>query len=456
MMRILTLIAVALLHPLSSHAYHKVGNGDDGGDLEGLKRLTEGPIVQARTEALTLLKKLNTVGVRYLSLLAPEVERSELFLVSEDKDINPETDSGVFHGNLQGKVFARTFAEPHAATRFFPASLALSSSQLVALHIHEALHRALPHWVREDEAKVGRITLAITSPGATHDGVAATVESTIPAPMTLARPADGLTARYQTDIPVGEYRRVSSLSYSYRHFLRPSETSSFPIYSMHVLQSDLYPFGGENTPFGMGLEGTIVSSLRGGTKPGPLGISARLRLWQRDGFDVGIWALASLNLLSNDELKNSPYGRDLFTFGTSMRKRTTHFYIENYLSYTGAGQTRQKIGSVEYLFQYGDVINAKLRTGLSYSFLDVGAFAELHLARYFRVSGGAFGPYDPGAYRLISVGPEITARFGAFSASIFGRILVDSTQGANFDYLGNLMGAGTAQGNLGSAVSYAF
>jgi len=76
-------------------------------------------------------------------------------------------DEGPFHVNLMGKVYARTFPEPHAATRFFPAAAKLDSEQLQALHIHEALHRALPDSVREDEAVVSEITLAPSATAAT-------------------------------------------------------------------------------------------------------------------------------------------------------------------------------------------------------------------------------------------------------------------------------------------------
>lgn len=449
-------VAIFVLFTASVQAYHKVGNGDDGGDLEAHTPLSSGPIVEARAKALSLLQKLGTSGVRSLGGLVPEVERTELFLVTADKQANPESDPGAFHSDLTGRVYARTFAQPHAATRFFPIATELTQDQLVALHIHEGLHRSLPEHVRENEAKVSQITLAITAPGATRDQVQNVVEQVVPDATPLSRPSDGYTAHYRLSEGGSEFRRISNLSYSYRTFLKGQDTSAYPIRSMHVLQSDLYPFGGENTPFGMGIEASMIDSPAAGLQAGPLGLSARLRIWERSGFDVGLWAVASLNMLSAEELNNSPYGRSIYTGGIFIRKRASAFYLENFLSYTLPGETKQTIGLVDYRYEYGGVINAKIRAGLNFKVVDLGVFGEIHLADYFRVSGGAFMPFDKGAYRLVSVGPELTFRYAGLAGSVFGRAVVNATQGANFDYLGNLMGAGAAQGSVGMGVSYAF
>jgi hypothetical protein len=437
-------------------AYQKVGNGDDGGDLEALTALTSGPIVDARAKAVVLLEKLGTSGIRTLGALAPEVERTELFLVTADKQANPESDQGAFHTDMNGRVYARTFAQPHAATRFFPIAITLTQDQLVALHIHEGLHRSLPEHVRENEAKVSQITLAINAPGASRDQVQSVVDQVVPHISPLSRPSDGYTAHYQLSGGRSDFRRISNLSYSYRVFLKGQDTSAFPIRSMHVLQSDLYPFGNENTPFGMGIEASMIDSSAAGLQAGPLGLSARLRIWERSGFDVGLWAVASLNMLSADELNNSPYGRSIYTAGIFIRMRTPVFYIENFLSSTFPGETKQTIGLVDYRYEYGRVINAKIRAGINFQAVDIGVFGEVHLAEYFRVSGGAFTPFDKGAYRLVSVGPELTFRYSGWAASFFGRAVINATQGANLDYLGNLMGAGAAQGSIGMGVSYAF
>ncbi len=455
MKRFTSHLILALVICSAAHGYQKVGNGDDGGDLEGAVPLTDGPLLKARETAIAKLLLLNTSGIRSLGNLIPEVSKSDLYLSPSEKAANLPSDQGSFHANMQGMVYARTFARPHAATRFFPSALTLTADQMVALHIHEGLHRSLPPAVRENEAVVTQLTLSITAPGANHDQVEAVVHTVVPDEI-VQPPADGLSAHYRVLNTETPYRRVSNLRYSFRQFLEPKVNGTFPIRSMHVIQSDLYPFGGENTPFGMGLEASMIQSDAAGMQSGPLGISARLRLFQRAGFDAGIWGVASLNTLSTEELKNSPYGRSLLTFGLFIRKRLPGFYIENFLSYTLPGDVTQLLGAVNYNYQYGGVFNAKVRVGFAHGIFDFGAFTEMHLAQDFRVTGGAFKPFDTGAYRLVSMGPEVAVSLGEVSVSVFGRMIIDSTKGANFDYLGNLMGAGTAQGSIGTAVNYAF
>ena len=56
---------------------------------------------------------------------------------------------------------------------------------------------------------------------------------------------------------------------------------------------------------------------------GPFGISARLKVWGQRDFDFGVWSTASLNVLSNEELKKSPFGRDIYTLGITLFEAVT-------------------------------------------------------------------------------------------------------------------------------------
>ena len=87
--------------------------------------------------------------------------------------------------------------------------------------------------------------------------------------------------------------------------------------------------------------------------------------------------------------------------------------------------------------------------------MSVGGYGEIHLADYFRVKGGAF-KYDSGRYRILSAGPEMAFTIENIEIGMQGRFLVGATQSANFDYLGNLLGVGTAQGGLGASASILF
>jgi len=428
------LLAFTLGAPLL--AGNKVGNGDDGGDLEGALPITDGPLAKSRKVALDKLKHLNVEGIHGLGKLIPEVERANLYLSQLDVpgDANDGTTSP------EGLVYARTMPEEHAPTRFFPIALKLDQEQLAALHIHEALHRSLPPSVREDEMLVRQLTLALTSPETTHDRVALMASERIPSELEMAKQE--------------HFKQPSNVGYAFREFLSGDATSSYPIERMHIIHSDLYPFGDGDAPIGFGIEASVVSR-PGITESGPLGLSAKMRLWSGRGFDIGVFGAASLNVLSAEELKNSPFGRDVFTLGISMRKDLRRFYVENFLSCTFAGKSKRTVGRIDYDYAYGDIVVAKIRGGARLGDFDLGGFAELTLAESFKVSGGAFNT-DLGRYRIFSMGPELTYTQEDFKLGVSGRFLVDATRGANFDYLGHLMGPGVAQGGIQFSSSVLF
>lgn len=443
----------------SAHASPaRVGNGDDGADLEHLSPLKSGSIMQARDRALALVRKLNVSGISGLGFLEPEIERSPLFLSSEDLPANLEQDQGVFHSSMQGKVFARTLSEPHAATRFYPAAKSLHADQLASLHIHEALHRALPEEVRQNEAAVSALTLAITTPGTTHDSVAAVAERWIPEAETEAdeepeteKPAAKMATELNSSAGAtlaqdARVRQPSLFSYEYRRY-NPAENgiSTVSLRGAHVLRSDLYPFGSEQSTIGIGIEGSVV---QGSSKTwmGPLGISGRMRLWSGRGFDVGAWGMVALNVLSASELKNSPLGRDATSAGLSIRKDLRFLTIENRIGVTLPDKAKQEVGAVTYNHEFGSIVLASISAAARLGALRIGGFAELNLADNYRVSGGAFD-FESGRYRLLSGGPRISYETLDFVASLSGNLLIDATQNANFDYLGNLLGQGSGQGS---------
>jgi hypothetical protein len=455
-MKAMIVLALVLLGSQAWAGPTKLGNGDDGMDLEGATPIKDGPVVDARAKALELVKRLDTPGVAGLGMLIPELETSNYYLAQQDTTATLPVDQSKFHSDLRGLTYARTFATPHAATRFFPAAMKLSQDQLVALEIHEALHRALPEAVREDEASVAAMTLAITSPDATHDQIMAESKALklVPDPIPTAALAAAPPAE---EFPPGEDARINNPSlfgYSYRSYQDPKGVSQFPVHSMQVLQSFLYPFGNSRSAFGFGIEASLID-LPDGLQSGPLSLSARTRLWSGRGYDIGLWGVASLNTLSTDELKNSPFGRDVYTLGISMRKDLKAFYVENFLSYSASGQATQTFGMVPATYSYGGIVNASVHGGASVSKLRVGGFAEVYLADYFRFSTPSFA-FDSGRYRIVGAGPELSWMDKSFCVTLAGRLLVDATQGANYDYLGNIMGPGVAQGNLSATVSIYF
>ncbi len=447
------LICVPQFGTVAEATVTKVGNGDDGSDLEGFERVESGPLQDARRVAIEKLKKLNVDGIEGLGFLIPEVERTVFYRAKRDVQAKLEDESG--HSDLRGLVFARTFAEPHAATRFFPVAEKLDQDQLVALQIHEGLHRALPAAIREDEKKVAALTLSITAPEATFDRVKQVAQQQMP--FRLENQA-AIASSGSSRAPLPEdasIRRPSTFSYGYTYFTQNPDLSESNISGVHSIQSFMYPFGSDENPIGVGIELSFVTT-ENQNHLGPLGLSGRARLWSARGFDVGAWASAHLSALSSDDLKNSRYGRDLYSVGLSLRKEDSRFYLENTLGWTIPSKAEQKIGSVNYQYEYGSVFDATVRVGAKFGIFRLGGYGQVLLSDYYRINGGAFSGYDSGRYKLVSVGPTLTASYQNYSFEVFGKKIITATRDANFEYVGNLLGEGTGQAAVGARFSLQF
>ncbi|MEQ1876141.1 MAG: hypothetical protein ABL958_05810 [Bdellovibrionia bacterium] len=457
----------------------KVGNGDDGTDLEGFAEITSGPIFESQKAAADHLKKMNVQGIAGLGVLIPEVEKAQLFLAQRDVQANLGDDQGTYHTDFNGLVFARSLPEAHAPTRFFPAAKKLTQEQLIALHIHEGLHRSLPLSVREDESKVAQLTLAITSPGSNHDRIRTVAEKHIPAGrINTLRIAGGggggdSYANYGGDrlessperaatvasnvYPIADNPKVSRpsiLAYTYQGFTQNNENDTQPVDSMQTFQSVMYPFGTSRVPIGLGIEASFLK-FKDETQMGPLGLSFRMRVFQLRGFDIGTWATASLNTLSSDELKNSPYGRDVFSTGISLRKDLPNAYVENLIGVTSSGKVEQKLGNVKYTHDYGSVVNVTVKAGLRRGHLLAGGFGEILLADNYRLTGPNFED-ETGRYQIFAYGPDLGWEQDFWAVRVFGRFIGSSTKNANFTTLGNLMGKGAGQGSIGAQLSLLF
>jgi hypothetical protein len=445
-------LATLLLHSSSARsATTRIGNGDEGSDLEGFTAITSGAIFDSRAEAVTLLKSLNVKGIAGLGQLLPEVEDTKLYITKKDSSAVQNSDQNQFHADMKGRVYARTFAEPHAVTRFFPVAEKLDHDQLVALNIHEGLHRSLPADIRENESIVSEITLAITAPGANADGIRNVVRKFLPETTSTSFSAE------PPGIPMSDTSRAKNPSvfgYEYRSYRNLADNKSFTINSMHIIETELYPFSIGQSPFGLGIKFSFVE--RPNTSyMGPLDLSGKIRIWTYRGFDVGTFIEASLNSLSNQELKQSQFGRDAFKVGVSVKRDLNYFSIENFLSYMFAGNSVERVGNIDYTYSYGSVVTASTHPALLLGPLRLGGFFEFMLGDHYRVSGGAFS-YDPGRYRLVSIGPELQLRIQNVVLGVSGRFLLDHTKDASFDSLGDLMGSGVAQGSISGQISIFF
>lgn len=466
----------------------RVGNGDDGGDLESSMKVQSGILFETREEAVRRLKTLQVGSVEGLGLLIPEVEKTEMYLVERNIDLSKtsataEEKSEALEvarsigavGQQDQLVYARTFAEPHAATRFFPAALLLDRDQLVALHIHEGLHRALPEGVRENENSVSRITLAIAASDSSFDRVKAVVSSEL-SKRSLAVAAASMSGA-GSGASVGSLKRSSarashnSVEYSYRSYFMPEDSkASAPISSLHSLKSFMYPFGssGDQMPsaFGMGLEFTFVG-LTERWYLGPVGLSSRLRVAQWDDFEVQLMAALHLNTLASGEIKDIPVGRDTGTLGVAIRREDEFVRIENQIYFVPGSEAQQTLNGSMLTHRYGsslavrfaaigkfaaDKIGGDKTVTKPYEF---GGMAEVLLSGPYEVLGGA-APTKTDRIRVVSIGPEFGYRVGDLRFSINGRFVLDSTRDVSLDQLGDLLGQGVGQGSIGASAAWSF
>jgi hypothetical protein len=397
----------------------KIGNSNTGGDLEKLTPIVDGPIKEAQAAALELILKLNVAGIPGLGGLKSEIEKSDLFINAEDIKAIAQDDFRPDHLAPTGHVYARTMPETYAPTRFFPVALTLSKDQLVRLHIHEALHRALPEGLREDESIVVQMGLAMNSPDATYDSVLAESQRLIPAPTK--------------EISYKENLYPSQFSYGVRQFMGVGD-NLFSLKRAHLLRSYLYPFGSQNNTVGVGIDFQMIE--KGSEfQSGPITLSARWNLLTRKLFTFDLFGSASLNTLSFQELKNSPYGRDIYEIGFTIRKEFDHVYFANSLSYKSGSLASQTIQFVTYNYDFGEVVEPSIHAGAIFGSFQGGIKMSMYLADRLSITGGSFSE-TKGRFRLVTIGPELSYKMGSFFVSGTGRFLLDSTTDANLSTMG--------------------
>lgn len=449
----------------------KVGNGDDGADLEHKEKVTSGILETTRGKAAQHLKDMSARQIPYLGNLIDEVERTEIYLVHQNIAVPKDFDRGQ-EVSPDGKyVYARTFARPYAATRFFPAALMLSEQQLVNLHIHEALHRALPESVREDESVVSEITLALTDPKASFDSAKAITVAAVEraeaklqnAQATAAAPgapphAGGLTTRPLFEEPPVTERLKNPSFFRYSFLVYDDrirdEDSSTPVLGLQRLDSFLHPFGRGPNALGMGLSFSFVR-LPDRSYLGPLQVSGRYLLATWRQFDVELYGEHAMYTLSSEELKNLPQARDVTTFGISMRREGEHFYSENFLSYSLPSESEFTVSNTKYKQKFGGLTNASVAFGGKYRGFSLGVKGDLLLSQGFEVESTTF-TQPAERLRIVKFGPELGYNYEALNWKLFAYQIIDGTPGAKLDDVADLMGHGAGQGYAGTSLAIQF
>lgn len=448
-----SLLMLSLCLPLAAQdlmAPTKVGNGDNGADLEGFEKLESGPIVKARDLAIEKVRALNLRSIRGLGNLQTELEKSDLYITKKDINDRELLKLGAFESDRVGYIYARTFARPYAATRFFPVAKSLGQDQLVALHIHEALHRSLPQSIREDEKVVSAITLEIVNPDANRDDIEKSIASYMPKEL---EPTSYNTAGRSFFLEEDMIQR-NVFEYSYGAFFNDKDENSelTNINEVHHLSSKLYPFGGSLSGTGLGLSMGWYD-IDSQKEVGPLSLSLQHQLVTSTRFRL--FGFIEHSIAPTTEMfEQSSFNRDLTKLGLKMYSfKNKNLQLINSLVITVPSSATDKRLSTPVVYDYGFQYhaNATLR-GLIGPF-GLGGFLDYAIAEERTVTNGSFQTIED-REALPSVGIELGYFAENFNVKLSTRkALISDSQEIDYSRFGDIKDFGVGDQNLKLGVS---
>ncbi|PIP91296.1 MAG: hypothetical protein COW01_01440 [Bdellovibrionales bacterium CG12_big_fil_rev_8_21_14_0_65_38_15] len=415
-----------------------VGNGDDGSDLENYKPLQSKKILSAHAEALTILKRLNVQGISHLGSLIPELENTKMYMVESNISAERMQELGAFHSGSNKLIYARTIARPYATTRFFPAAEKLDSNQLIALHIHEALHRSLPEAFREDEKVVSEITLAIVSPLASHDQVKEVTRKKI----------DDYTGQYK-----GNFKdHTSFVTLSYKGIVGVQKTGTFsPQTRSYQLSNRIYPFDNNWSLLGLGVDLDYAKNERR-TTLGTLGLFLSIDLFTLRGFDISFFSKWNRALSDTQDFTNYMISRDSFHTGVTFKKKRGSLLSENLISYTWQRKDKRTLNAQSYEFDLGSITNLKSQLLYQRNNKYFGGFIDLHLIGATDVKVEA----KTSRSSVLALGPVFEHHFDELSYQIYYHYVVDSlSKGSTVSINDQLIGV-QSRNHLGLSLKYKF
>ena len=463
----LTMASAHAAVPEEKQSITKVGNADEGSDLEGAEPITSGPIWETRGEAAALVKALNIRSIPHLSIVLPEIEKTELLMAKAD--VAATSPTSALEVSENGKtVYARTFAEPHAATRFFPAALGLDRNQLKALHVHEALHRSLPPDVRENESVVTELTLAITSPDANYDRVSRVAS-------VYLEPAQSPSAAAPATTSVAKVEALPEKDAKPTRFFY--ELHQHPGYvSVWNNSSSLHGLGFEMSPFGvLSVRGRYVEpSLTvkgyyfradGDSYLGPIDMKGRVAISEESADEIrsSYGFLVERTLKSLDDLGYQG-DRDIQSFGAYVDRSSSRSYGEASFLYTlesTVGPGVERFGSDKQFnsnsYEYGRIVTLSGKTGLKLGKFRTGLLADLHVSEGIDVKyGGRNSGYTEirqERFHVFTAGPEIAFKTGRFAFDLTAKMVMGGNLRENLGNLGDLTNRGTGRGQINTSLS---
>jgi len=446
----LILIIVFNIISLSLNAsVTKVGNGDDGSDLENLTKITSGPILKAKNKALILLDKLNIVGVPGLGSLIPELEQSEIYMTNSDVHPTNEQRGSIEISDDYKTVYARTFAEPHAATRFFPATKKLNIDQLVALHIHEALHRSLPENIRQNENIVTHFTMAITSHGASFDRIFEVSKMYINTTPSI----NGVVQNKESDIikidlPEKQKSHISYtiISYGNEEGLAKGYRNNIDYLEYRASLFDIQIIKGYAVEYITKLKAIVDYTTKKNYYLGPSSIEIQADTQLSKTSSIGPFLRYSIEAPDNDNFEsNGNKGRDILTLGCSFENKNLESYNKMTIGYSGESIRHGGYSPTDDE-KFGSIFSVWASLGYKYKKLDYGVLAEYHSSQ----DAGSASPF-----KLILLGPEIQYDSDKFKINLFYKTIVNS-KSANLTNLGDILDRGYGRNGIGLTLAYLF
>jgi hypothetical protein len=417
----------------------KVGNGDSGSDLEGFELVTKGELINSKNDAIKLLKNLNTQAIVGLGNLLPELENSKVYMTKKDISSKELDEMGAFHSGLEGLVYARTFAHSYAATRFFPASLKLNSKQLMALHIHEALHRSLPDQVHEDEQIVSKITLAIITPEQTADNIQAVVKENIP---DLFMPSTN-------HLVINKNSRIhnpSLVEISVSKWTESKRVSSLPIDHSLNVNAQLFIFGESNLTSGFGISSNYLMTKNSQNYFGPLELTYRNLFYTNRGYDLEFKIGYQIMSTSNSKVINSAYGKNAFIIGINAKKLSDKFNLKLSGDLIGGNSISRNINSISTQYEIGSTINLGGELLIPQKSYELGAQSKLIILNSLNVTQNNNSLLNKESDQYFSAGPVGKYHLNPdIVINLYGEYLFNSNKNSAEDHLRDLLGNGLGQ-----------
>jgi hypothetical protein len=457
-------LGISLITVMNVHASAtKVGNGDDGADLEALSPIKSGPIVRSRQRAVETLKQLNVTGVPGLGLLIPELERTELLMASKDSHPTGEKAGSLEVSEDKRLVYARTFTEPYAATRFFPAAQKLTTDQLVALHIHEALHRSLPREIRANEDAVMHLTMAMTSPGVSYDRIRQVASLYLPTSNVadLRGPSsESITALVTQPLAVPA-KSPTTVGYDFE----ASTDDKYSLNGIEQLQGLQFTTSitGYKNLAGYSVEPVFrarvkISENSGRSFVGPSSYDLQGQVQIDEHTFSG--PLVRFTAKSLDESLQYSNDRDVFTLGAFYRTDFDQAYFDSTLTYSFPSSTHYQ----DLDTNYKSILSIAGRTGFKWGRFFLGGIAEVHASEGTESTRSRMNGYDLGesypapslnSYRLLVAGPELGFATNRYQFRLYSKWVMNNTQASLTD-LGDIVDRGSGRGSLGTSLSMQF